>query len=139
MRASAGVSFYAVIAMSPRFAGEARQVILSAMSSNIRPKWVVVVDPDIDIHNSTEVEWAMAFRVLPQRDVFLVDQLPSGPADPATITLTADGERISAALAMSSAVGIDATLPFGAPFSEVADVPGWQEFDLPELRAYHRN
>ena len=139
VRASAGVSFYAVIAMSPRFAGEARQVILSAMSSNIRPKWVVVVDPDIDVHNSTEVEWAMAFRVLPQRDVFLVDQLPSGPADPATITLTPDGERISAALAMSSAVGIDATLPFGAPFSEVADVPGWQEFDLPELRAYHRN
>ena len=29
------------------FAGEARQVILSAMSSNIRPKWVVVVDPGV--------------------------------------------------------------------------------------------
>ena len=34
--------------MRPRFAGEARQVILAAMSSNIRPKWVIVVDPDID-------------------------------------------------------------------------------------------
>ena len=139
VRASAGVSFYVVIAMRPRFAGEARQVILSAMSSNIRPKWVVVVDPDIDVHSSTEVEWAMAFRVLPHRDVFVVDQLPSGPADPATITLSEDGERISAALALSSAVGIDATLPFGAPFSEVADIPGWQEFDLPELRAYQRD
>jgi len=138
VRASAGVSFYVVIAMRPRFAGEARQVILSAMSSNIRPKWVVVVDPDIDVHSSTDVEWAMAFRVLPQRDVFVVDQLPSGPADPATITLSPDGERISAALALSSAVGIDATLPYGAPFSEVADVPGWQEFDLPELRSLPR-
>lgn len=134
VRASAGVSFYVVIAMRPRFAGEARQVILAAMSSNIRPKWVVVVDPDIDVHSSTEVEWAMAFRVLPQRDVFVMDQLPSGPADPATITLSPDGERISAALALSSAVGVDATLPFGAPFSEVADVPGWQEIDVPELR-----
>jgi 4-hydroxy-3-polyprenylbenzoate decarboxylase/2,5-furandicarboxylate decarboxylase 1 len=139
VRASAGVSFYVVIAMRPRFAGEAQQVILSAMSSNIRPKWVVVVDPDIDVHSSTEVEWAMAFRVLPKRDVIVVDQLPSGPADPATITLSADGERISAALALSSAVGIDATLPFDATFSEVADVPGWKEFDLPELEAYQRN
>lgn len=135
VRASAGVSFYAVIAMRPRFAGEARQVILAAMSSNIRPKWVVVVDPDIDVHSSTEVEWAMAFRVLPQRDVFVVDQLPSGPADPATLTLSPDGERISAALALSSSVGVDATLPFGEAFSEVADVPGWQEFEMPELRS----
>jgi 2,5-furandicarboxylate decarboxylase 1 len=139
VRASAGVSFYVVIAMRPRFAGEARQVVLAAMSSNIRPKWVVIVDTDIDVHSSTEVEWAMAFRVLPQRDVFVIDQLPSGPADPATITLSEDGERISAALAISSAVGIDATLPFGVPFSEVADVPGWREYDLPELKAIVRN
>jgi 4-hydroxy-3-polyprenylbenzoate decarboxylase/2,5-furandicarboxylate decarboxylase 1 len=139
VRASAGVSFYVVIAMRPRFSGEARQVVLAAMSSNIRPKWVVVVDPDIDVHSSTEVEWAMAFRVLPQRDVFVIDQLPSGPADPATITLSEDGERISAALAISSAVGIDATLPFGVPFSEVADVPGWREYDLPELKTIVRN
>ena len=130
VRASAGVSFYVVISMTPRFAGEARQVLLAAMSSNIRPKWVVVVDPDIDVHSSTEVEWAMAFRVLPQHDVLVIDELPSGPADPATITLSHDGERISAALTKSSAVGIDATLPFGTPFSEVADVPGWREFDL---------
>ncbi|MCC6781077.1 MAG: UbiD family decarboxylase [Hyphomicrobiales bacterium] len=138
VRASAGVSFYVVVAMRPRFAGEARQVILSAMSSNIRPKWIVVVDPDIDVHSSGEVEWAMAFRVLPQRDVFVMEQLPSGPADPATITLSDDGERISAALALSSAVGIDATLPVGTQFSEVADVPGWREFSLPELQAYLR-
>ena len=78
VRASAGVSFYVVISMRPRFAGEARQVILSAMSSNIRPKWVVVVDPDIDVHSSTEVEWAMAFRVLPQRDVFVARPIAVG-------------------------------------------------------------
>jgi 4-hydroxy-3-polyprenylbenzoate decarboxylase/2,5-furandicarboxylate decarboxylase 1 len=125
--------------MRPRFAGEARQVILPAMASNIRPKWVMVVDPDIDVHSSTEVEWAMAFRVLPHRDVFVVEQLPSGPADPATITLSPDGERISAALALSSAVGVDATLPFGETFSEVADVPGWQDYDFPELKAYQRD
>ena len=82
VRASAGVSFYVVISMNQRFAGEARQVILAAMSSNIRPKWIVIVDPDIDVHSSAEVEWAMAFRTQPQRDVIIVDQIPAGPSDP---------------------------------------------------------
>jgi 4-hydroxy-3-polyprenylbenzoate decarboxylase/2,5-furandicarboxylate decarboxylase 1 len=34
---------------------------------------------------------------------------------------------------ISSCIGIDATRPFGEPFYDVADVPGWQNFDMPEL------
>ena len=30
-------------------------------------------------------------------------------------------------------IGIDATRPFGEPFYEVADVPGWEDFAMPEL------
>ena len=129
MRASAGVSFYVVISMQPRFAGEARQVILAAMSSNIRPKWIIVVDPDIDVHSSSEVEWAMAFRVQPQRDVIIVDQIPAGPSDPSMDEYPARPRPLRTA----SAIGIDATRPFGKTFSEVADVPGWQDFAVPEL------
>ena len=33
----------------------------------------------------------------------------------------------------ASAIGIDATRPYGKPFSKVTDVPGWQDFDVPEL------
>src|SRR5213078_2952300 len=80
VRASAGVSFYVVIAMAQRFAGEARQVILAAMASNIRPKWTIIVDPDIDVHDSSEVEWAMAFRTQPARDTIIVGDIPSGPS-----------------------------------------------------------
>ncbi|BBX34175.1 UbiD family decarboxylase [Mycolicibacterium mageritense DSM 44476 = CIP 104973] len=80
--ASGGVYFRVVIAMRPRFAGEARSVILAAMGSNLRPKQVVVVDPDIDVHDSEQVEWAMAFRTQPARDVIIVDSLPGGPLDP---------------------------------------------------------
>ena len=68
--------------MTPRFKGEPRQVILNAMSSNIRPKWTVIVEPDIDVHNSAEVEWAMAFRTQPQEDVIIVGDIPAGPSDP---------------------------------------------------------
>jgi len=128
VRASAGVSFYAVIAMNQRFAGEARQVILAAMSSNIRPKWTIIVDPDIDVHSSSEVEWAMAFRVQPQKDVIIVDQIPAGPSDPSI-----DDPTKPRPFRTASAIGIDATKPYGKPFSEVADVPGWEEFEMPEL------
>jgi 4-hydroxy-3-polyprenylbenzoate decarboxylase/2,5-furandicarboxylate decarboxylase 1 len=131
VRASAGVSFYVVIAMAPRFAGEARQVILAAMASNIRPKWVIVVEPDIDVHNSAEVEWAMAFRVQPREDVIVIDKIPSGPSDPSI-----DDPTKPRLMRTASAIGIDATRPFGKPFSEVADVPGWEDFEVPELDAW---
>jgi 4-hydroxy-3-polyprenylbenzoate decarboxylase/2,5-furandicarboxylate decarboxylase 1 len=129
--ASGGVSFMLVIAMRPRFAGEARQAILAAMSMNTRPKWVVVVDPDIDVHNPSEVEWAMCFRVQPTRDVFIVDQTPGGPADPSHPLV----DKVPPSQLLSSAVGIDATLPFGEHFPDVADVPGWREFVIPGLKS----
>lgn len=128
VRASAGVSFYVVISMQQQFAGEARQVILAAMSSNIRPKWIIVVDPDIDVHSSSDVEWAMAFRTQPQRDVIIVGQIPAGPSDPSI-----DDPTKARPLRTASSIGVDATKPYGKLFSEVADVPGWEDFELPEL------
>jgi 4-hydroxy-3-polyprenylbenzoate decarboxylase/2,5-furandicarboxylate decarboxylase 1 len=128
VRPSAGVSFYVVISMQQRFAGEARQVILAAMASNIRPKWVVIVDPDIDVHSSAEVEWAMAFRVQPGKDVIIVDQVPAGPSDPSI-----DDPTIARPMRTASTIGVDATKPFGKPFSEVADVPAWEDYSVPEL------
>src|SRR5882724_4631152 len=132
VRASAGVSFYAVIAMTQRYAGEARQVILAAMASNIRPKWTIIVDPDIDVHSSAEVEWAMAFRVQPQRDVIVIENTPAGPSDP-SVDLSRDRT-----MRISSCIGIDATRPFGEPFYDVADVPGWEDFEMPELEPGRR-
>ena len=118
---SGGVQVYVVIAMKPRYEGEARQALLAAMSSNLHPKWVVVVDPDIDIRNSAEVEWAQSFRVKPHEDVFVVDRTAAAQLDPA-----ADG-------GFSSSVGIDATIPVGVDFPEVSEVPGWKDFALPEI------
>ncbi len=125
--ASGGVQFYTVIAMQPRFAGEARQAIMAAMTSNVRPKWVIAVEPDIDVHNPADIEWAMALRVRPGRDVFVMGGLPAGPADP---SVEAKGPLVTH---LSSSVGIDATRPVGEEFAQVADVPGWKEFHFPEL------
>ena len=144
---SGGVSFRIVMAMKPRFAGEARAALLAAIATNLRPKMVIVVDPDIDVHDSHQVEWATSFRVQPHRDTIVVDGLPSGPLDPSI------DESIPPYMRTGSAVGIDATFPFGTviktagdnvcgparaetghEFIEIADVPGWKDYDFPELR-----
>lgn len=142
---SGGVSFYIVMGIEPRFDGEARQAILAAMSSNLRPKIVVAVNSDIDVQDPNEVEWAMSFRMQPHEDVIIVDNLPAGPLDPCIL----DSVPLDARLA--SSMGIDATYPFGsivdngtgeqkAPdekdeklYFKVAEVPGWQDYVFPEL------
>jgi len=96
------------------------------MASNIRPKWTIIVDPDIDVHSSTDVEWAMAFRVQPQRDVIIVDNVPAdvgplGRPHPRTHHAHRLDDRHRR------------HRPFGEPFYDVADVPGWEDFDMPEL------
>jgi 2,5-furandicarboxylate decarboxylase 1 len=125
---SGGVSFHVVIAMKQRYAGEARQAILATMASNIRPKWVIAVEPDINVFDPADVNWAMCFRVQPDRDVFVVPHTPAGPLDPSVDDHVALNARTSAA------IGIDATRPFGQPYPEVADVPGWQDCKVPELQ-----
>jgi 2,5-furandicarboxylate decarboxylase 1 len=151
--ASGGVAFYIVISMKQRYAGEARHVILNAIASSQRPKLVVVVDPDIDVRNPNQVEWAIAFRTQPARDVIIIDSLPGGPLDPSI------DESIPLDRRVGSVIGIDATFPFGADeqkaadvpageacgpavaehgheFFKVADVPGWRDYDFPELRNF---
>lgn len=129
---SGGVSFLTIIAMEPRYAGEARHVALAAMATNIRPKYVIVVEPDIDIFNPAEVEWALAFRTQPARDCIIVDRLPAGPLDPSA------GEPGQLAARTMSAIAIDATRPFGEQFPKVADVPGWREYSFPELERWRK-
>jgi UbiD family decarboxylase len=151
--ASGGVGFYLVISIKQRYAGEARHAILTAIASSQRPKLIVVVDPDIDVRNPDQVEWAIAFRTQPARDVIIIDGLPGATLDPSI------DESIPLNKRVGSAIGIDATFPFGADeqkandvpageacgpavaehgheFYKVADVPGWQQYDFPELRNF---
>jgi 4-hydroxy-3-polyprenylbenzoate decarboxylase/2,5-furandicarboxylate decarboxylase 1 len=150
---SGGVAFRIVMAMKPRYAGEARAALLAAMGANMRPKIVIVVDPDIDVHDPVQVDWACAFRMQPARDLIVVDAMPGGTLDPSVDRSLPENRQTG------SVMGIDATFPFGAEirtagarpihrdicgpalaergheYIEVADIPGWQAFDLPELKA----
>jgi 2,5-furandicarboxylate decarboxylase 1 len=114
---------------------------------------VVVVDPDIDVRNPDQVEWAITFRSQPAHDVIIVNDVPGGTLDPSIDGSIPQNRRLG------SSMGIDATFPFGADqqkapdvaagnacgpavaaqgheFFKVADVPGWQQHDFPELQKY---
>ena len=49
--------------------GQAKNVIMGAFAGSFDLKHVIVVDDDVDIHNPTEVEWAMATRFQADRDL----------------------------------------------------------------------
>lgn len=98
------------------------------MSNNIRPKWVVVVDDDINVQDLNDVNWALSFHVRPKEDIIIIDNVPAGPLDPVVPESGAFGKRLL------SAVGIDATRPLGETFPDLVEVPGWQEYDLNRLK-----
>ncbi len=54
--------------------GEAKNSILGAFAGHYDVKHVAVVDKDIDIHNSAEVEWAVAARFQADRDLVAVPE-----------------------------------------------------------------
>jgi len=107
------VGAHAVIGVSNKNRGETRQLMLSTLIDNVYIKRVVVVDDDIDVYNSGEVEWALASRFQADTDLVVVPDLGGSPLDPSTKPgyLTAK-------------MGLDATKPLGEPEKfEKVDVP----------------
>ncbi len=108
-----GADLLAFIGLHQRYLNEAKNVILSALGSVVHPKMVVVVDDDIDIHDSAQVWWAVLTRAQPSTDVIIIPEAAGGALDPSAPTHFG-----------SSVMGIDATRRFGEPFAEVVVVPG---------------
>jgi 2,5-furandicarboxylate decarboxylase 1 len=99
-------AFHVVASLKKERAGQAKNVILDILK-NALIKSCVVVDEDIDVRDSTQVEWAIATRVRPDQDIVIVSDIAGPHLDP----LQHDGSS-------SSKYGIDATIPFGHPFPE---------------------
>ena len=68
-------------------------------------KHVVIVDDDIDIHDSNGIEWAIATRFQADRDLVVLEDQPSSSLDPSA-THTA-GEKTR-----TTKMGLDATIPW---------------------------
>jgi 2,5-furandicarboxylate decarboxylase 1 len=115
----AGTQYAAVVGLRQRYKGQARHLILTALGDAARLKWVLVVDDDIDVHDTEQVMWAAVTRAQPAEDLMILSGIAGGPLDPSA----PEKEVISV-------MGLDATRPFGVDFPEVCTVPGADTFDL---------
>jgi UbiD family decarboxylase len=70
-----------VISVSTKNDGDAREVGLTAFEAHPSLKWCTVVDKDIDIHNSTAVEWARVTRA-GTNDITLLEKMRGSSLDP---------------------------------------------------------
>jgi 2,5-furandicarboxylate decarboxylase 1 len=121
--------YHLYVQMKKRFEGEAKNVIMGAFSAHYDIKQVVVVDTDVNIHDPTEVEWAVATRTQADRDLMIVSNAQCSRLDPSTQN------------GVGAKLGIDATIPLDAPefrFKRIR-IPGEDSVDLDAVVPAHDN
>ncbi len=102
--------FGVVVQMTPRAYGEAKNLLLAALSGEYQhPKVAIAVDADVDIFNHSELLWALATRVNPERDVLVIPGTHNHAMDASLPELGAPGTGLWQRL--GSKMLIDATIP----------------------------
>ena len=105
--------------------GEAKNVLLGAFAAHYDIKYAIVVDPDVDIHDPREVEWAVSTRFQADRDTVIIGNSQCSKLDPSTD----DG--------LGAKMGLDATIPLNAPemkFKRIR-VPGEESVNVADVIA----
>lgn len=70
------------VSLRPRYPGEARNALHAVMASNGDVKNVFAVDGDIDIFSDAQMDWALATRFQPDRDLVIANGFRVMPLDP---------------------------------------------------------
>jgi UbiD family decarboxylase len=99
---------HAVVRIHKRSPQDGLRAIEAAFRGHGSLKHIVVVDDDVDIFDTADVEWAIATRFQADRDlVVLVDQ-PSSSLDPSARHTPGQKSR-------TAKMGLDATIPWDTP------------------------
>ncbi len=96
---------HAVISIEKQLDGDGKNALLAAFAAHPSLKHAVVVDPDIDIHDASSVEWAIATRFQAHEDLIIIPNARGSTLDP-----SANQERVT-----TSKMGVDATKPLDKP------------------------
>jgi UbiD family decarboxylase len=100
---SSGGSFNVRVKMRQRVPGEARNAIHACFACLANVKNVFIVDPDIDITSDQQMDWALATRFQPDRDLVIASGTRTLALDPSL-----NGARVG------GKAGYDLTWPLGA-------------------------
>lgn len=109
---SCGGMFNLRVSIRQRYPGEARNALAAVIGSSADVKNVFVVDEDINIYSDEHMEWALATRFQPDRDLMVASGFRTVPLDPSL-----DGLRVGAK------AGFDLTIPFGQTQAKQWQVP----------------
>jgi 2,5-furandicarboxylate decarboxylase 1 len=102
--------FGVVVQMTPRYLGEAKNVLMGALSSEyFHPKIAIAVDEDVNIFNENDLLWALTTRVNPDRDMTTIPGVRIHSMDPSARELGVVGQ--ASWQRYGSKVIIDATKP----------------------------
>lgn len=96
---------HAVISIEKQLEGDGKNALLAAFAAHASLKHAVVVDSDIDVHNVSEVEWAIATKFQADEDLIITKNVRGS-----TLDSSADQET-----GLTTKVGVDATRPLAKP------------------------
>jgi 2,5-furandicarboxylate decarboxylase 1 len=100
------------VSMRQRYPGEVRNAIAAVFASKADVKNVFVVDEDIDVFSDDQMEWALATRFQPDRDLVVASGLRTIPLDPSLL-----GSNTGAK------AGFDLSFPMGWQLNPAFNVP----------------
>ena len=118
--------FTCYVSIEQRISGQAKNAILAVLGADLYMKRVVVVDHDVDVFNDRQVNWAIATRCQPDRDIAIITNARGSDLDPST---KEDGN--------TAKWGVDATAkPSLAAFTPRHRVPRevWQRINLKDFK-----
>ena len=113
-----GSWLHAVVQIEKRHEEDGRRAIEAAFRGHSSLKHVVVVDADVDVYDSADVEWALATRFQADQDLIVLTDQPSSSLDPSATHV--EGQK-----ARTAKMGLDATAPLGEARREYERV--WYE------------
>lgn len=91
---------HAAVSIQKQTQGDGKNVLMAALTAHPSLKHCVVVDEDIDVFNSDDIEYAIATRVKGDDDLIIIPGARGSSLDP---TATPDGT--------TTKIGVDATKP----------------------------
>jgi 2,5-furandicarboxylate decarboxylase 1 len=118
--------FTCYVSIEQRLPGQAKNAILAVLGADLYMKRVVVVDHDVDVFDDRQVNWAIATRCQPDRDITIVTHARGSDLDPST---KEDG--------FTGKWGVDATAkPSLAAYTPRHRVPAdvWQRITLTDFQ-----
>ena len=110
---------HAIVQIDKLAEDDGKKAIEAAFAGHRSCKHVYVVDGDIDIYDSLQVEWAMATRFQGDRDLVVLDKEPGSSLDPSAEPGTK----------MTTKIGFDLTAPVGEARKHYKKVP-YPDVDL---------